>query len=123
MNRTTVNISDLSPKAQELYRKIMSGKYLDGGTNVPLLMRRYFCQATLHAVREWFEERTYSLKISGMNNIPAVVALLKEMEKDPDKLMFKGLYAEYPVPEPFNNKWKKKKAKIREKLEKEREEK
>lgn len=55
MNRTTVNISDLSPKAQELYRKIMSGEYL--------------------------------------------------------------------MPEPFNSKARKKKAKIREKLEKEREEK
>lgn len=55
MNRTTVNISDLSPKAQELYRKIMSGEYL--------------------------------------------------------------------MPEPFNSKVRKKKAKIREKLEKEREEK
>lgn len=53
MNRTTVNISDLSPKAQELYRKIISGEYL--------------------------------------------------------------------MPEPFNSKWRKKKTKIREKIEKERE--
>lgn len=115
------DISDFSPKAQELYRKIMAGEYLDDGTNVPLPMRRYFCQA-LHAARAWFEERTYFLKLSGMNNVPAVVALLKEMEKDPDKLMFEGLYAEYPMPEPFKSEWQKKKAKIREKLEKEREE-
>lgn len=112
------DISDFSPKAQELYRKIMSGEYLDDGANVPLPMRRYFCQA-LHAARAWFEEHTYSLKFKCMNSVPAVIAILKEMEKDPDKLMFEGLYAEYPIPEPFKSKWQKKKEKIREKLEEE----
>ena len=45
------DISDLSPKAQELYHKIMSGKYLtEQGNDIPLPMRRYFCQE-LHLVR------------------------------------------------------------------------
>lgn len=39
------DISDLSPKAQELYRKIMSGKYLtEQSDDIPLPMRRYFCR-------------------------------------------------------------------------------
>lgn len=37
MNRTTVNISDLSPKAQELYHKIMRGEYLtEQSEDIPL---------------------------------------------------------------------------------------
>lgn len=37
------DISDLSPKAQELYHKIMSGKYLtEQNDDIPLPMRRYF---------------------------------------------------------------------------------
>ena len=94
MNRTTVNISDLSPKAQELYHKIMRGEYLtEQSEDIPLPMRRYFCQA-LHLV--------------------GAIAILKEMEKNPDELM-KGDFAEFPVPEPFNTKFKKKAKKFREK--------
>lgn len=105
----TKDISDFSPKAQELYRKIMAGEYLDDGTNVPLPMRRYFCQA-LHLVRGWFESHQDQMKLYCMNNIAGAIAILKEMEKNPDELM-KGDFAEFPVPEPFNTKFKKKEMK------------
>ena len=119
MNRTTVNISDLSPEAQELYRKIMSGKYLTEQSNdIPLPMRRYFCQA-LHLVRGWFESHTDAMKLYCMNSTAGAIAILKEMEKNPDELM-KGNFAEFPVPEPFNTKFKKKVKKFREKKEKEK---
>lgn len=103
------DISDFSPKAQELYRKIMAGEYLDDGTNVPLSMRRYFCQA-LHLVRGWFESHQDQMKLYCMNNTAGAIAILKEMEKNPDELM-KGDFAEFPVPEPFNTKFKKKEMK------------
>lgn len=102
----TKDISDFSPKAQELYRKIMAGEYLDDGTNVPLPMRRYFCQA-LHLVRGWFESHQDQMKLYCMNNTAGAIAILKEMEKNPDELM-KGDFAEFPVPEPFNTKFNKK---------------
>lgn len=105
----TKDISDFSPKAQELYRKIMAGEYLDDGTNVPLPMRRYFCQA-LHLVRGWFESHQDQMKLYCMNNTAGAIAILKEMEKNPDELM-KGDFAEFPVPEPFNTKFKKKEMK------------
>lgn len=105
----TKDISDFSPKAQELYRKIMAGEYLDDGTNVPLPMRRYFCQA-LHLVRGWFESHQDQMKLYCMNNTAGAIAILKEMEKSPDELM-KGDFAEFPVPEPFNTKFKKKEMK------------
>lgn len=105
----TKDISDFSPKAQELYRKIMAGEYLDDGTNVPLPMRRYFCQA-LHLVRGWFESHQDQMKLYCMNNTAGTIAILKEMEKNPDELM-KGDFAEFPVPEPFNTKFKKKEMK------------
>lgn len=107
----TKDISDFSPKAQELYRKIMAGEYLDDGTNVPLPMRRYFCQA-LHLVRGWFESHQDQMKLYCMNNTAGAIAILKEMEKNPDELM-KGDFAEFPVPEPFNTKFKKKAKKMR----------
>lgn len=107
----TKDISDFSPKAQELYRKIMAGEYLDNGTNVPLPMRRYFCQA-LHLVRGWFESHQDQMKLYCMNNTAGAIAILKEMEKNPDELM-KGDFAEFPVPEPFNTKFKKKAKKMR----------
>lgn len=101
------DISDLSPKAQELYRKIMSGKYLtEQSDDIPLPMRRYFCQA-LHLVRGWFESHQDQMKLYCMNNTAGAIAILKEMEKNPDELM-KGDFAEFPVPEPFNTKLKKK---------------
>ena len=105
----TKDISDFSPKAQELYRKIMAGEYLDDGTNVPLPMRRYFCQA-LHLVSGWFESHQDQMKLYCMNNTAGAIAILKEMEKNPDELM-KGDFAEFPVPEPFNTKFKKKEMK------------
>lgn len=105
----TKDISDFSPKAQELYRKIMAGEYLDDGTNVPLPMRRYFCQA-LHLVRGWFESHQDQMKLYCMNNTAGAIAILKEMEKNPDELM-RGDFAEFPVPEPFNTKFKKKEMK------------
>lgn len=105
----TKDISDFSPKAQELYRKIMAGEYLDDGTNVPLPMRHYFCQA-LHLVRGWFESHQDQMKLYCMNNTAGAIAILKEMEKNPDELM-KGDFAEFPVPEPFNTKFKKKEMK------------
>lgn len=105
----TKDISDFSPKAQELYRKIMAGEYLDDGTNVPLPMRRYFCQA-LHLVRGWLESHQDQMKLYCMNNTAGAIAILKEMEKNPDELM-KGDFAEFPVPEPFNTKFKKKEMK------------
>lgn len=105
----TKDISDFSPKAQELYRKIMAGEYLDDGTNVPLPMRRYFCQA-LHLVRGWFESHQDQMKLYCMNNTAGAIAILKEMEKNPEELM-KGDFAEFPVPEPFNTKFKKKEMK------------
>ena len=105
----TKDISDFSPKAQELYRKIMAGEYLDDGTNVPLPMRRYFCQA-LHLVRGWFESHQDQMKLYCMNNTAGAIAILKEMEKNPDELM-KGDFAEFPVPEPFNTQFKKKEMK------------
>lgn len=105
----TKDISDFSPKAQELYRKIMAGEYLDDGTNVPLPMCRYFCQA-LHLVRGWFESHQDQMKLYCMNNTAGAIAILKEMEKNPDELM-KGDFAEFPVPEPFNTKFKKKEMK------------
>ena len=109
------DISDLSPKAQELYRKIMSGKYLiEQSDDVPLPMRRYFCQA-LHLVRGWFERHQDQMKLYCMNNTAGVIAILKEMEKNPDELM-KGDFAEFPVPESFNTKFKKRAKKMREKL-------
>ena len=109
------DISDLSPKAQELYHKIMSGKYLtEQGNDIPLPMRRYFCQA-LHLVRGWFESHQEQMKLYCMNNTAGTIAILKEMEKNPDELM-KGDFAEFPVPEPFNTKFKKKAKKMREKL-------
>lgn len=114
----TKDISDFSPKAQELYRKIMAGEYLDDGTNVPLPMRRYFCQA-LHLVRGWFESHQDQMKLYCMNNTAGAIAILKEMEKNPDELM-KGDFAEFPVPEPFNTKSKKKAKKFREKKKKEK---
>lgn len=115
MNRTTVNISDLSPKAQELYHKIMRGEYLtEQSEDIPLPMRRYFCQA-LHLVRGWFESHQDQMKLYYMNNTAGAIAILKEMEKNPDELM-KGDFAEFPVPEPFNTKFKKKARKMREKL-------
>lgn len=114
----TKDISDFSPKAQELYRKIMAGEYLDDGTNVPLPMRRYFCQA-LHLVRGWFESHQDQMKLYCMNNTAGAIAILKEMEKNPDELM-KGDFAEFPVPEPFNTKFKKKAKKFKEKKEKEK---
>ena len=114
----TKDISDFSPKAQELYRKIMAGEYLDDGTNVPLPMRRYFCQA-LHLVRGWFESHQDQMKLYCMNNTAGAIAILKEMEKNPDELM-KGDFAEFPVPEPFNTKFKKKAKKFRGKKEKEK---
>ena len=107
----TKDISDFSPKAQELYRKIKAGEYLDDGTNVPLPMRRYFCQA-LHLVRGWFESHQDQMKLYCMNNTAGAIAILKEMEKNPDELM-KGDFAEFPVPEPFNTKFKKKAKKMR----------
>lgn len=110
----TKDISDFSPKAQELYRKIMAGEYLDDGANVPLPMRRYFCQV-LHLVRGWFESHQDQMKLYCMNNTAGAIAILKEMEKNPDELM-KGDFAEFPVPEPFNTKFKKKAKKMREKL-------
>ena len=101
------DISDLSPKTQELYRKIMSGKYLtEQSDDIPLPMRRYFCQA-LHLVRGWFESHQEQMKLYCMNNTAGAIAILKEMEKNPDELM-KGDFAEFPVPEPFNTKFKKK---------------
>ena len=110
------DISDLSPKAQELYHKIMSGKYLTKQSdNIPLPMRRYFCQA-LHLVRGWFESHQDQMKLYCMNNTAGAIAILKEMEKNPDELM-KGDFAEFPVPEPFTTKFKKKAKKFREKLE------
>lgn len=113
------DISDLSPKAQELYHKIMSGKYLtEQGNDIPLPMRRYFCQA-LHLVRGWFESHQEQMKRYCMNNTAGAIAILKEMEKNPDELM-KGDFAEFPVPEPFNTKFKKKAKKFREKKEKEK---
>ena len=114
----TKDISDFSPKAQELYRKIMAGEYLDDGTNVPLPMRRYFCQA-LHLVRGWFESHQDQMKLYCMNNTAGAIAILKEMEKNPDELM-KGDFAEFPTPEPFNTKFKKKAKKFMEKKEKEK---
>lgn len=108
------DISDMSPKAQELYHKIMSGKYLESQNNdIPLPMRRYFCQA-LHLVRGWFESHQESLKFYLMNNTAGTIAILKEMEKNPDELM-KGDFAEFSVPEPFNTKVEKKIKKLREK--------
>lgn len=50
-----------------------------------------------------------------MNSTAGAIAILKEMEKNPDELM-KGDFAEFPVPEPFNTKFKKKARKMREKL-------
>lgn len=114
----TKGISDFSPKAQELYRKIMAGEYLDDGTNVPLPMRRYFCQA-LHLVRGWFESHQDQMKLYCMNNTAGAIAILKEMEKNPDELM-KGDFAEFPVPEPFTTKFKKKAKKLKKKKEKEK---
>lgn len=114
----TKGISDFSPKAQELYRKIMAGEYLDDGTNVPLPMRRYFCQA-LHLVRGWFESHQDQMKLYCMNNTAGAIAILKEMEKNPDELM-KGDFAEFPVPEPFNSRFKKKAKKLKKKKEKEK---
>ena len=112
-------LSDHSPKAQELYRKIMSGKYLaEQSDDIPLPMRRYFCQA-LHLVRGWFESHQDQMKLYCMNNTAGAIAILKEMEKNPDELM-KGDFAEFPVPEPFNTKFKKKAKKFREKKEKEK---
>lgn len=109
------DISDMSPKAQELYYKIMRGKYLtEQSEDIPLPMRRYFCQA-LHLVRGWFESHQDSLKLHCMNSTAGTIAILKEMEKNPDELM-KGDFAEFPVPEPFNTKFKKKAKKMREKL-------
>lgn len=113
----TKDISDFSPKAQELYRKIMAGEYLDDEANVPLPMRRYFCQA-LHLVRGWFESHQDQMKLYCMNNTAGTIAILKEMEKNPDELM-KGDFAEFQVPEPFNTKFKKKANKFRGKKEKE----
>ena len=112
------DISDLSPKAQELYHKIISGKYLTEQSNdIPLTMRRYFCQA-LHLVRGWLESHQDQMKLYCMNNIAGAIAILIEMEKNPDELM-KGDFAEFPVLEPFNTKFKKKAKKFREKKEKE----
>ena len=113
------DISDLSPKAQELYRKIMSGKYLtEQNDDIPLPMRRYFCQA-LHLVRSWFESHQDQMRLYCMNNTAGAIAILQEMEKNPDELM-KGDFAEFPVPEPFDTKFKKKAKKFREKKEKEK---
>lgn len=113
------DISDLSPKAQELYHKIMSGKYLtEQSDDIPLPMRRYFCQA-LHLVRSWFESHQEQMKLYCMNNTAGAIAILKEMEKNPDELM-KGDFAEFPVPEPFNTKFKKKAKKLKKKKEKEK---
>lgn len=107
------DISDLSPKAQELYHKIISGKYLtEQSDDIPLPMRHYFCQA-LHLVRGWFESHQGQMKLYCMNNTAGTIAILKEMEKNPDELM-KGDFAEFPVPEPFNTKFKKKAKKMRE---------
>lgn len=111
------DILDLSPKAQELYRKIMSGKYLtEHSDDIPLPMRRCFCQA-LHLVRGWLESHQDQMKLYCMNNTAGTIAILKEMEKNPDELM-KGDFAEFPVPEPFNTKFKKKAKKFREKKDK-----
>ena len=113
------DISDMSPKAQELYYKIMRGKYLTEQSNdIPLPMRRYFCQA-LHMVRGWFESHQDQMKLHCMNNTTGTIAILKEMEKNPDELM-KGDSAEFPVPEPFNTKSKKKAKKLKKKKEKEK---
>ena len=54
-----------------------------------------------------------------MNSTAGAIAILKEMEKNPNELM-KGDFAEFPVPEPFNTKSKKKAKKFREKKEKEK---
>lgn len=109
------DISDLSPKAQDLYHKIMSGKYLtEQSDDIPLPMRRYFCQA-LHLVRSWFESHQDQMKLYCMNNTAGTIAILKEMEKNPDELM-KGDFAEFPVPGSFTTKFKKKAKKMREKL-------
>lgn len=93
------DISDLSPKAQELYHKIMSGKYLtEQNDDIPLPMRRYFCQA-LHLVRSWFESHQDQMRLYCMNNTAGAIAILKEMEKNPDELM-KGDFAEFPDTQP-----------------------
>lgn len=71
------DISDLSPKAQELYRKIMSGKYLtEQSDDIPLPMRRYFCQA-LHLVRGWFESHQDQMRLYCMNSTAGAIAILK----------------------------------------------
>lgn len=113
------DISDMSPKAQELYYKIMRGKYLTEQSNdISLPMRRYFYQV-LHLVRGWFESHQDQMKSYCMNNTAGAIAILKEMEKNPDELM-KGDFAEFPVPEPFTTKFKKKAKKLKEKKEKEK---
>ena len=50
------------------------------------------------------------MKLYCMNNTAGAIAILKEMEKNPDELM-KGDFAEFPVPAPFNTKFNKKEMK------------